>query len=64
MSIEDKITTAGLQDAGGSHQTITEAGLEAWINNVRGFRAANAGKKRLFSASRVEIISTSRRAVD
>lgn len=55
------ITTAGLQDPGGSNQTMTSAGLTQWIANVNGFRVANAGKKRLFSATREALIIASRR---
>lgn len=62
MSVEDKITTAGLQSTGGAEQNMTETGLETWINNALGFRTANAGKKRLFSASREEVIRRSRRS--
>jgi hypothetical protein len=63
MSIEDRITSAGLQQSGGAQQTITEAGLEAWINSVNGYRNAGGGKK-LFTQDRVERIATSRRDVD
>jgi hypothetical protein len=58
------ITTAGLQQTGGAEQEITSAGMAQWIANVNGFRVSNAGKKRLFTASRADVISTSRRAVD
>lgn len=56
------ITTAGLQQTGGAHQEITSAGMTQWIANVNGFRTANAGKKRLFTADRDEVIRTSRRS--
>lgn len=62
MSVETRITTAGLQQSGGAQQTLTETGLELWINNALGFRAGMAGKKKLFSASREELIRTSRRS--
>lgn len=58
------IVTTGLQQTGGAHQTVTSAGMNAWIANVLGFRAANAGKKALFSADRDTLIRTSRRAVE
>lgn len=60
MSVESKVTTAGLQQSGGAPQTMTEAGLELWINNALGFRTANRGKRKLFSASREELIRRSR----
>lgn len=62
MSVEDKVTTAGLQQSGGAEQTLTETGFELWINNALGFRTANAGKARLFGASREEVIRRSRRS--
>jgi hypothetical protein len=58
------ITTAGLQQTGGANQTITSAGMAQWVANVNGFRVANAGKKRLFSASRDDLIRSSRRDND
>lgn len=64
MTVSSQITTAGLQQTGGGEQTITQAGLTAWIDQVNGYRSANAGKKRLFTASREEVIRTSRRDVD
>lgn len=64
MSVSDQITTARLQQTGGAHQEMTQAGLTAWIDSVNGFRRAAAGKKRLFTASRDDLIRTSRRDVD
>lgn len=58
------ITTAGLQQTGGANQEITSAGMTQWIANVNGFRVSNAGKKRLFTATREELIRTSRRDVE
>jgi len=58
------ITTAGLQQTGGANQEITSAGMTAWIANVQGFRRSMAGKKRLFTASREDLIRTSRRDND
>ena len=58
------ITTAGLQDAGGSPQTITSAGMTQWIANVNGFRAANAGKRQLFGAKYEDVVRNSRRDVE
>ena len=58
------LTAAWLQQSGGAEQTITAAGMTAWLEQVRGYRTANRGKKRLFTASREDIISTSRRDND
>lgn len=58
------ITTQGLQQTGGAAQEITSAGMIQWIANVNGYRSANAGKKRLFTASRDELIRMSRRSTD
>lgn len=64
MTVSSQITTEGLQDSGGANQTMTQAGLTAWIDMVNSYRSANAGKKRLFTAPRDEVIRTSRRDVD
>ncbi len=58
------MTVAGLQQTGGSDQTITTAGMAQWIANVNGFRRAAAGKRQLFTASREDLIINSRRSVD
>lgn len=58
------MTAGGLQQGGGAEQQITVAGMEAWLTQVNGYRRANAGKKRLFTSSREELIRTSRRDVD
>lgn len=58
------LTTAGLQQTGGASQQITVEGMEAWLAQVRGYRVSMAGKKRLFQASREDLIRTSRRTVD
>lgn len=58
------LTTAGLQQSGGAEQQITVEGMTAWIESVNGYRRAAAGKKRLFTASREDLIRTSRRDVD
>lgn len=58
------LTTGGLQSTDGGNQQITVAGMTAWLESVNGYRVSNAGKKRLFEASREEVIRTSRRDVD
>lgn len=55
------MTDAGLQQTGGSDQTITTAGMAQWIANVNGFRRSAGGKRQLFTSSREELIRTSRR---
>lgn len=64
MTVSNQITTPGLQSSGGSPQEMTQAGLTAWIDAVNGFRRGNAGKKRLFTSTREDLIRTSRRDND
>jgi hypothetical protein len=63
MSVPD-IDEDGLQQSGGAPQTLTEAGMEAWLTSVDAVtRACARGKKRLFQSSREDLIRTSRRRV-
>lgn len=58
------LTTGGLQQSGGAEQTVTAAGMAAWLQQVQDYRRAAAGKRRLFQASREDLIRTARRDVD
>lgn len=58
------MTIAGLQQSGGAEQTVTTAGMVAWIGLVNGYRTGFRGKRQLFTASREEVIRTSRRDND
>lgn len=59
--MSDDLTDEGLQQTGGAEQEITPTAMEAWLDQVRGYRVSAAGKKRLFAQSREELIRTSRR---
>lgn len=61
-------TTPSLDDdnlhaTGGANQTITAAGMEAWLDSVNAMSAAaKAKKRRMFEATELELIQTSRRS--